>query len=227
MVTLPTVDRTTAGQDVILRLRDAITSGAIAPGTPLGEMQLSKELEVGRAPIREALRQLMQEGLVVHEPHRGSSVVVLTEQDLDDIYVAREGIEGRAVQLLLERGEEADLSGIAAALEVLRQAPSGPRPTRAVVEADVAFHEAIIAAAGSARLHRMFRTLSAETRMYLLQAHPPYDPESYVAEHVKVATAILERRPDAPEVIVRHLSHSRSVIGETLSAPARDGEVAR
>lgn len=217
MVTLPTVDRTTAAQDVILRLRDAITRGVMTPGTQLGEMQLAKELGVGRAPIREALRQLMQEGLVTHEPHRGSTVVVLTEHDLDDIYIAREGIERRAVQLLLELGERADLSGIARAMEVLREAPVGPRPTLAVVEADVAFHESIIAATGSERLHRMFRTLSAETQMYLLQAHPAYDPVSYVAEHAKVATAILERRPDAPDVIVRHLSHSREVIGQALT----------
>lgn len=224
MVSLPSVNRTTAAQDVILRLRDEITSGAIAPGTQLGEMQLSKQLDVGRAPIREALRQLMQEGLVIHEAHRGSSVVVLTERDLDDIYIARQGIEGRAVELLLERGEDADLSGVAAALEVLRKAPSGPRPTRAVVEADVAFHEAIVAAAGSARLHRMFRTLSAETQMYLLQAHPPYDPESYVADHVEVANAILERRSDAPAVIVRHLSDARAVVAQTLSDTVTEPE---
>lgn len=220
MVNLPTVNRTTAAQDVILRLRHEITSGGIAPGTQLGEVQLSKRFEVGRAPIREALRQLMQEGLVVHEPHRGSSVVVLTERDLEDIYIARQGIERRAVQLLLQRGDDADLGGIADALEVLRQAPSGPRPTPAVVEADVAFHEAIVAAAGSPRLHRMFRTLSAETQMYLLQAHPPYDPESYVAEHQKLAAAILERRADAPDVIVRHLSESRAVVARTLSGDA-------
>jgi len=225
---LPSVDRTTAGQDVIVRLRDAITRGRLAPGTPLGEVSLAKELGVGRAPVREALRQLMQEGLVTHEPHRGSVVTVLTEGDLADIYIARQGIERRAVQLILERGEAVDLRGVERAFDALRKAPSGPRPTVAVVEADVAFHETIVSAAGSPRLHRMFRTLSAETRMYLLQAHPPYDPETYVLDHERVTEAILERRADAPDVIESHLRHSWAVIGEAMTDDdALDAEAAR
>jgi DNA-binding GntR family transcriptional regulator len=162
----------------------------------------------------------MQVGLVTQEPHRGSVVAVLTERDLVDIYIAREGIERRAVQLILERGATVDLRAVRRAVATLRAAPRGARPTFAMVEADVAFHEAVVAAAGSPRLHRMFRTLSAETQMYLLQTHPPYDPETYVLDHERLAEAIVERRDDAPDLIEEHLRHSRSVIVRAMAHDA-------
>lgn len=221
MEPLPTVIRTTAAQDVTVRLRDAITRGQMSPGTQLRETSLARELGVGRAPIREALRQLMQEGLVTHQPHRGSVVTVLTEHDLADIYIAREGIEPQAVSLIVEQGAKADVGPVRAALERLRRAPRGPRPTIDVVEADIALHETIVEAAGSPRLHRMFRTLSAEMRMYLLQAHPPYDPETYIADHVRLAESIIAQQADAPELMRAHLRYSRSVIGDAMTRDSK------
>jgi DNA-binding GntR family transcriptional regulator len=216
---LPEVDRTTAGQDVIVRLREAIIRGVIPAGSQLREVNIAREFGVGRAPVREALRQLMQEGLITHEAHRGSVVIVLTEDDLVDIYSAREAIEPHAVRLITDRAEGVelpDLTPLEDALTQLRGARSGPRPTKEMADADLALHEAIVAASGSPRLHRMFRTLSAEMRMYLLQAHPPYDPGTYIEDHELLVQAILEGSPKAPEVMRQHLIHSRAVILDAM-----------
>jgi len=218
MKTLPAIDRTTAGQDVTVRLRQAIITGEIAAGTQLREVSLARDLGVGRAPVREALRQLMQEGLVIHEPHRGSMVVILTEEDVLDIYLAREGIEPLAVQLIVERADPSAHAPIEQAMENMRRARGGPKPTREVVEADVALHEAVVLAAGSPRLHRMFRTLAAEMRMYLLLAHPPYDPETWVSDHVQLTESILAGSADAPEMMRRHLRESRAIFLDGMTA---------
>jgi DNA-binding GntR family transcriptional regulator len=217
---LPEVDRTTAGQDVIAWLREAIIRGEIPAGSQLREVSIARELGVGRAPVREALRQLMQEGLITHEAHRGSVVIVLTEDDLVDIYAAREAIEPHAVRLITERArgvEPLDLTRLDEALARLRGARSGPKPTKEVADADLALHEAIVAASASPRLYRMFRTLSAEMRMYLLQAHPPYDPGTYIEDHELLVQAIVEGSPKAPELMRQHLIHSRAVILDDMA----------
>ena len=176
MSALPEVDRTTAGQDVIVWLREAIIRGEIPAGSQLREAGIARELGVGRAPVREALRQLMQEGLITHEAHRGSVVIVLTEDDLVDIYASREAIEPHAVRLITERAARVglpDLTPLEDALARLRDARSGPRPTKEMADADLALHEVIVASSGSPRLYRMFHTLSAEMRMYCCRRTRP------------------------------------------------------
>src|SRR4051794_41493885 len=80
-------------EPVLRELREAIIEGRIPQGEPLREVPLAGTLGTGRSAVREAIRQLVQEGLVDYEPHRGASVRVLSLGDLLDVYVAREAIE--------------------------------------------------------------------------------------------------------------------------------------
>jgi DNA-binding GntR family transcriptional regulator len=223
-----TIDRTTAGLDVLAQLREAITSAQLLPGAKLREVALSRELGVGRAPIREALRQLTQEGLVTYEPHRGSFVSIVSAADLADVYVAREAIEVRAVEAILDGGPGGGDEEILAALEQLRRAPELEQPSVRIIEADIGLHGAIVRAAGSPRLDRMFRTLSAETRMYLLHTHPPINRETYVAQHADLVELIVNRDPRSAGAISEHLVNARKLVSATIApdpAPqAREAE---
>ena len=99
------VERASTTEQVLTELRDAIVDGRIPQGEQLREVRLARELGTGRSAVREAIRQLVQEGLVDHEPHRGSLVRVVSLADYPDVYGAREVIEAGAARRLLERDE--------------------------------------------------------------------------------------------------------------------------
>lgn len=210
---LVALERRTATLDVVDQLRGAITSAKLRPGTKLREAALCRGLGVGRAPIREALRQLTQEGLVTYEPHRGSAVSVITADDLIDVYSAREAIELRSVEILLSSPPGHGRAVIMAALDGLQSAAAvADSPAVAIIEADIGLHGAIVGATGSTRLSRMFRTLSAEMRMFLLHTHPPIDAPSYVDDHISLVHQIVGRNPTSVEAMRTHLAEARALL---------------
>src|SRR5215212_9508948 len=115
---LSSVERASMTEQVLRELREAIIEGRIAQGEPLREVQLAGTLGTGRSAVREAIRQLVQEGLVDYEPHRGAMVRVMSLADRLDVYVAREAIETGATRRILA-APPGDLSGLRAALEEL------------------------------------------------------------------------------------------------------------
>src|SRR5918995_638705 len=96
---LGAVDRASTTEQVLGELREAIIDGRIAQGEALREVPLSRTLGTGRSAVREAIRQLVQEGLVDYELHRGAFVRVMSLADRLDVYVAREAIEAGVARL--------------------------------------------------------------------------------------------------------------------------------
>lgn len=173
-------------------LRRAITSGALAPGERLVEQNLCEELGVSRAPLREALRQLMGEGLVVAVPHKGTSVVELTRDDMLEIYRLRAALEPLAVERLIELGDPAhlaDLRGIIAELE----AALPERDPATVAALDMRFHERMCELSGLPRLLAAWRSLGNQLRSYFTVADYFYDNRSMVENHEQLVRVIEER----------------------------------
>jgi DNA-binding GntR family transcriptional regulator len=224
---LGSVDRASMTERVLRELRDAIVDGRIAQGEPLREVSLAQTLGTGRSSVREAVRQLVQEGLVEYEAHRGAFVRVLSLADRLDVYVAREAIEAGAARRILESEAPVDFSRLRAALKELRTAAhDDDRVTDAVIAADIRFHEELVRLAASPRLSRAHDTLVAETRM-LLSHHPPYPWTDYVADHVRLLAALAEGDPRAPDLVSEHLRLSARLIADELSRASEDGADAR
>jgi DNA-binding GntR family transcriptional regulator len=216
------VDRASMTEQVLREVRDAIVDGRIAQGEPLREVSLAQTLGTGRSSVREAVRQLVQEGLVEYEAHRGASVRVLSLADRLDVYVAREAIETGAARRILESKAPVDLSRLRAALDELKSAARDQeRVTDAVIAADIRFHQELVHLAGSPRLSRAQETLAAETRM-LLGHHPPYPWTDYVSDHVRLLEALERRDPRAPDLVAEHLRLSSRLIAEELSRESAD-----
>ncbi len=204
--------------DVVLReLREAIVDGRLEPGEQLREVQLSSAFGTGRSVLREALRQLVQEGLVEHFPHRGSFVRSMPLQDRLDVYAAREALEPGAVRLVLQSSSATDLSRLRQALARLR-ANAGGRGhiSEQLIAADVDFHHELVLLAGSPRLTRVHETLMAETRI-LLRHHPVYPPVNYVDDHARLLDGLEHRDPRTPELVAAHLRLSARLIGDELA----------
>lgn len=175
------------------RLREAITSGRLAPGQQLGEASLAAQFEVSRGPLREAMQRLVAEGLLRSERHRGIFVVELSESDVHDVYRLRKAIERVAIEQVCRGGARAG-GDIAARLSVAVDAMAAAAARQdavAVADADQQFHELLVACAESPRLHRAMRTLLSETRILLGELGDAYaDLGEQVAEHVALRDAI-------------------------------------
>jgi DNA-binding GntR family transcriptional regulator len=219
---LGAIDRASTTEQVLQELREAIIDGRIAQGDALREVPLARAFGTGRSAVREAIRQLVQEGLVEYELHRGAFVRVMSLADRLDVYVAREAIEAGVARLVVLAEDAPDLSALRAALDDLRAASyEHDRVTDDMIEADIRFHEELVRLAGSPRLRRAHETLAAETRM-LLRHHPIYPWSDYVRDHERLFDAIERRDPLAPDHVIEHLRLSARLIGAELDRTADD-----
>ncbi len=213
---LGTVERLSTPDQIVSLLRDAIVRGTIPQGEQLREAWLAEEFHVSRSSLREALRQLVQEGLVEHQVHRGIFVRRIAPDDALDVYRAREAVELCALGLLLAREDEPDLAPLEECMAEMNDAAARDGGSfREVVEPDVSFHEALVRLSGSDRLVRMYSTLAAETRM-ILYGYPPYSPRANVADHREILAALIARSPDAGALLREHLRYSAQLAADGL-----------
>jgi DNA-binding GntR family transcriptional regulator len=200
------------------RLRSEILGGAFPPMTQLSEVELARALRVSRGPIREAMQRLIQEGLLRAERNRGVFVVELDRDDARDVYLARGAVERAAAAIVTQRADPETLAGLQEIVDRLAAAVGGDWSE--VTDHDLHFHETLVAAAGSPRLARMFRTLIAETRLCLARLEPFYaENDDVVAEHREILDAI--RAKDARKVD-RLLRLHMDASAARLSVPGHD-----
>jgi DNA-binding GntR family transcriptional regulator len=205
---LGAVERRSATDQVLQELRAAILAGRIKPTEQLPEATLAHAFGTGRSAIREALRHLVQEGLVISELNRGARVRPVSIEDVIDVYRARSAIEVAAVGAALERGEGLDVRPLLHAQERIRAVAPGDgsqTPSRQLIAADIDFHRAMVGLAGSPRLSRAHEPLAAESQM-LLNWHPVYSVSDYVGDHQLLLDAIQRRDPAAGDVVRAHLA---------------------
>jgi DNA-binding GntR family transcriptional regulator len=145
-------------------VREMIMMGELRPGDRVVENQLTHQLGVSRPPLREALRVLEQEGLLVQQPRRGVIVVPITLHDVYEIFTLRDQLERMAVELGMPVRSPERLERCRTALRGLED---GARAGEAATVTDRAFdfHLAVIGLAGHRRLEESFRALSLQMRL--------------------------------------------------------------
>ena len=152
------------------------------------EMRLAEQLGVSRAPVREALQRLIQEGLAEHR-RQGVFVRQLTNSDVADVYFARTACEVAAADAIMSAPHDVDWEVLEEAVRSLERAATSS-DQRLIMQADRRFHEKFVKAAGSPRLTRMFATLLAETAICLRRLEGEYKEGTYlVAEHGRILAA--------------------------------------
>lgn len=148
---------------VVDMLRERILEGGLQPGAPLREVSVAAELDVSRNTLREALRLLASDGLVVQAPNRGVSVKAFTAAEVRDIYRARRALETQAVT----ESAVADDDQLAAmeAWVLAKERAEHARRWREAGTASLHFHQTLVGVLGSCRLNEFFRTLLAQLRL--------------------------------------------------------------
>jgi DNA-binding GntR family transcriptional regulator len=177
------------------------------PGEHLREIELADEYKVGRHTLRAAFDGLVRRGLLEKERNRGVFVRILTERDLVEIYELRLALEAEAFRLLAKRRETPQ-----DAVDAVRKLGklSSRSPQQAFVEADLAFHSAVVDATGNRRLARAHEELRAETRLLLAQLVNRYASVRDLAqEHTELLKAIESGNPNKAEAAIRdHLERA-------------------
>lgn len=187
-----------------IRLR--IATGRSRPGDRLNEAALSAELGVSRSPVREALCELEQHGLVVSYPNRGGFVADLTDRDVEEVVLLRGWLEGLAARLAADRVSRRDLAELESLVEAMaRAAQAVPADAQAFIEADAAFHTAVVSLSGHRRLAGIWHGIDPPVWLIRTRHNPqlPDRAEALVAEHRELLAALREG-PAAAEAAARY-----------------------
>ena len=201
-------------RDVVFNtLRQAILRGELQPGERLMEIQLAQRLGVSRTPVREAIRKLELEGLVLMIPRRGAEVAEITRQDLEDVLEVRAALEELAVKDACEHITDEQLQDLKKAANEFKRSLEGTDLV-ACAEADIHFHEIIYAATNNKRLVQMLNNLREQ--MYRYRMENLKDKRTYrtlVEEHDAIRRALKKHDQEkAGAAINVHIENQRRSI---------------
>ena len=184
------------GQQVVEILRSAIITGSYEPGERLIEATLSTELGTSRGPVREALRQLENEGLVMSFPYRGAVVLGVSDDEVQEVLIPiRLTLERYSFLRALERMTDEDFAELGKQIWLMEQAARADDLAR-IVEADLRFHEIVIGASGQTHTVQIWRTIWPRIRAYFYRYGRGQDLGRMVDEHRELLAALQSRDPE-------------------------------
>jgi DNA-binding GntR family transcriptional regulator len=211
------------------RIREAILSGAYKQGQRLSAMHIAAELETSRGPIREALKFLQAEGLVIQkQPHGGTFVTSVTGDDLRDSCELRVALESHAVRALAAQPREADLSALYKLVDEMDKAVADGDELK-VSQLDRDFHDTLCLLAGSRRLHEVYeREVLNTLGMFGLDARV-YQPISTMGQEFRpLLEAIQASDGDgATRLIDTHVRRACRLRSDSLQSPPKAHAVDR
>lgn len=190
-------------------LREQIVQGTYKPRQKLNLDQLARELNVSNTPVREAMARLERLGLVEIVPYSGPRVRSLDISHVTSIYDVRIALEELAIRLIAERDDFGKFDGMVDALGMQERACDGDKQ-RAVVDADRAFHDALVLASGNSVLLEMLPGLSDRTSLVIELNMPPsgaIDREAAIRGlegHRRIYEALRAGKPDVAALELRY-----------------------
>lgn len=199
----------------VRRLRTEILSGALPPGERLIEEQLTQRFGISRAPLREALRELAQQGLVEHSPRRGMRVAELTATDVDELFGLRDLLERYAMELALPLPDSRSLAGLTTAFDAMAAAARAG-DAFGENEAHRQFHIEVVTLAGQRQLRMTFEPVILKLQLYmaanLRREAERRAPAEGIERHRKLLEAIASS--ELPIVLAALATHgARTYIG--------------
>jgi DNA-binding GntR family transcriptional regulator len=195
---------------IVDQLKRVIIAGELRPGDRVLETELAEQLGVSRGPVREAFRQLEQEGLLVSYPHRGTFVATVPEDEIEEVYALRAHLEAHAARrVVVERRDEA-LAVLGGLLDQMLIAAS-EKNLPSVADLDLQFHDTLLELSGYQGLHRIWRSMDGlvRARTYATLALPGREEliEYTAASHRPIVEAIRTGDPDIVDAAVKQHIH--------------------
>ncbi|MDO5291200.1 MAG: GntR family transcriptional regulator [bacterium] len=205
-------------RDVVFKtLRQAILMGELAPGQRLMEIQLANQLGVSRTPIREAMRKLELEGLVVMVPRKGAQVAKINQKGLNDVLEVRSSLEQLAVELACDRITNLELNALQEALLKFNQAVES-KDLSLIAETDVVFHDIIYTSTKNERLIVILNNLREQLYRYRIEYLKDYESHpSLIAEHEAIYDALCTHNiASAKKNITSHIYNQAMTVSRII-----------
>lgn len=205
-------------RDVVFHtLRQAILRGELKPGERLMEIQLANKLGVSRTPIREAIRKLELEGLVLMIPRKGAEVADISEKSLRDVLEVRKALEELAVKLTCDKIKRAQITELRAAAEEFKMTLRSGDITL-IAEADVRFHDVIYEATDNQKLIQLLNNLREQ--MYRYRIEYLKNQEAYpqlLTEHEEIIRRIEKKEKElAAEIVCKHIDNQVEAVMDVI-----------
>lgn len=212
-----------SSERVYQELKRRILSGELSPRTRLVELRLAEDLDVSRTPVREALKRLMAERLVSVDSVGGIVVTHVDDQELEEIYVIREVLDGLAARLAAERTTASEVRKFHRLMKIMNENVAKGQ-LDAVVQGNIVFHEMLHQAAGNDRLRVLSSDLANFVRRFSVESFAsPQRMFDMLAEHAEIVLAIEEHDPERAERVARrHIATARDFHGAQLLAQFLD-----
>lgn len=205
-------------RDIVFKtLREAIITGDLKPGERLMEIKLANELGVSRTPVREAIRKLELEGLVIMTARKGAEVAPINEKDLREVLEIRKVLESLACELACKNVQPENLA-VFEEINARTEEAVKSENIEEITKQDVAFHEAIYSITKNDRLVAMLHNLKEHIFRYRLEyIKDMKNKGTIVEEHKKIIEAIASKNVrTACKEIERHIEVQEKYILNTL-----------
>lgn len=201
-------------RDVVVEsIRQAIISGQFPPGMRLMELQLAEEMGVSRTPVREAIRKMELEGLVVMIPRQGAYVADISIKDINEVYEVRTALDVLSAGLAAERIDKSEIQEMRELLAeeaALVEARDYPK----IIDNDTAFHDVIYRASGNTRCMNIISNLREQITAIRGRSMPyPGRVEIMLKEHRAIFDAIAAGKVEkAQEAVRTHMENAEQTL---------------
>ena len=196
-------DKISLANQIFEDIKEKIINGTLSPSTILSERHLASEFNVSRAPVREALKRLYQDGWIMWEEHRRPVVSEIKESDVVELLVMREMMEPFACRRIFESGKQELLAGMLAT--IAREMENLKYDHVNLMKKDAVFHNTIIDFVGVVKLSLMWQKISDEmTRLAIYTLHAKRHPDEVIAEHRMIINALWDNDLDGTLNAVRN-----------------------
>lgn len=187
-------------RDIVFQsIRKAILTGELEPGERLMETQLGEKLGVSRTPIREAIRKLELEGLVIMVPRKGAQVAHFTQKDIQDVLEVRAALEALAAKLACKRMDERSFLRLQLVIAEYEYAVK-EKDIETMIQKDVEFHETIFKATNNDKLSQFFNNMREQVDRYRIAYLKNSEESSNVmSEHLELLAALKNRDEELSE----------------------------
>ncbi len=204
----------TSSDFVYLELRGRIVSKSLLPGERLPEVKIANGMGVSRTPVREALRRLAAEGLVVIIPNSGARVAAPTAREMESAYAVREYLEALSVHLACINGIDSSAMDKMEAVLSAEEDAFAAHDLDAYLEVNNTFHRLVAESSKNVILREYIENIILRTNVYIL-FYDPFDEDTNYSteEHRSILKAIAARDMEcAEELMKEHLRHSHKAL---------------
>ncbi len=203
---LPRFERASLRDAVIRAIEEALLAGELRPGDRLIESDLAQRAGISRGPVREAVRQLVGEGVLVSYPSRGTFVTRWSPRAVEEAYSLRAVLERMATREAAQRITDEEIAQLAATVDEM-EASARQGDIRQLVRLDVRFHEQLYALCGHTLLQRMLSQLRRQ--LYSLMGIDEgfvRHRDEIAEDHRSIVDLLRRRDPEAAgEAIMTHI----------------------